>query len=178
MQIAVFCSSSNELAPVYYKEAEELGGFIGKENHTLVFGGSNKGLMKSLAKAVKAEAGFVIGILLSSMRNQSTEFADEMLFVETLSERKELMKEYADVFVVLTGGFGTLDELFDVLANAQIAAHDKKLVLVNSNQFYNPLLAMFDKILEEKFGTETNKSSFVVVNNVSECVKYLRDNAV
>lgn len=178
MQIAVFCSSSNNLDPIYYKEAQELGSFIGKENHTLVYGGSNRGLMESLAKGVKAEGGFVIGILPSSMRNQSSEFVDEMFFVETLSERKELMKEYADVFIALSGGFGTLDELFDVLANAQIGAHDKKLVLVNTNQFYNPMLTMFDKIFEEKFGSETNKSSFVVVNNVAECVKYLSDNAV
>lgn len=178
MQIAVFCSSSNELASSYYEEAEQLGRFIGKENHTLVYGGSNKGLMESLAKGVKAEGGFVIGILLSSLRSQASKFADEMLFVETLSDRKEMMKEYADVFVALSGGFGTLDEIFDVLANAQIDAHDKKLILVNTNQFFNPMLTMFDKIIEEKFGSETNKSSFVVVDNVSECAKYLRDNAV
>jgi uncharacterized protein (TIGR00730 family) len=178
MQIAVFCSSSNDLASVYYKEAEELGSFIGKENHTLIYGGSNRGLMETLAKGVKAEGGFVIGILPSNMRSQASEIADEMLFVETLSDRKELMNEYADIFVVLSGGFGTLDELFNVLANAQIGAHDKKLVLVNSNQFYTPLLVMFDKIVEEKFGSESNKSSFVVVNNVNECAKYLRDNDV
>lgn len=178
MQIAVFCSSSNDLASVYFQEAEELGSFIGKENHTLIYGGSNRGLMESLAKGVKSEGGFVIGVLLSTMRSQASKLADEMLFVETLSERKELMKEYADVFVALSGGFGTLDELFDVLANAQIGAHVKKLVLVNSNQFYNPMLNLFDKIFEEKFGTELNKRSFVVVNNASECAKYLRDNAV
>lgn len=178
MQIAVFCSSSNKLDSIYYNESEELGTFIGKENHTLIYGGSNQGLMERLAKGVKTNGGHIIGILPSNMRSQASEFADEMLFVETLADRKELMKEYADVFVALSGGFGTFDELFDVLANAQIAAHDKKLVLVNTNHFYDPMLAMFDKIFEEKFSDASNKNSYVVVSNVAECVKYLRDNNV
>jgi len=178
MQIAVFCSSSNKLAPIYYQEAEELGTFIGKENHTLVYGGANRGLMESMAKAAHAEGAFIIGILPSMINDQASEFVDELFLVETLSDRKEMIKEYGDVFVALPGGFGTLDEMFDVVASAQIGAHDKKLVIVNSNHFYNPLLTMIEQILTEKFGSESNKSSYVVVNNAAECAKYLKDNIV
>ena len=178
MQIAVFCSSSNKLLPIYYQEAENLGTFIGADNHTLVYGGVNKGLMESIAKRTHEAGGFIIGILPSNMRALASEYTNELLFVETLGERKELIKEYADVFIVLPGGFGTLDEMFDVLACEQVGEHDKKLIIVNSNNFYDQLITMFEKIFIEKFGSGSNKNGFVVVNNVAECAKYLRDNAL
>lgn len=175
MQIAVFCSSSNKLAPIYYQEAEALGSFIGKESHTLVYGASKQGLMESLAKGVKSENGYVIGILPSDMRNQASKMPDELFFVENLAERKDMMMEYADVFVALPGGFGTLDELFEVIASAQVGAHNKKIVLVNVNNFFNPLIELFEAIFAQKFCDESNKNNYVVVNNVAECAKYLND---
>lgn len=178
MNIAVFCSSSSNLDSVYHQEAAKLGTFIGRRQYTLVYGGSNKGLMESLAKEVNSEGGYVIGILPSEMERQASAFVNEMLLVESLSERKEMMKEYADVFVALPGGFGTMDELFDVLAEYQIGLHDKKLVIVNINHFYDNLLNQFEVISIQNFSSPSNKSSYVVVNNADECINYLIDNAL
>ncbi len=178
MQVAVFCSSSNNLAPIYYQEAKDLGMFLGKERFTLIYGGANKGLMESLAKNVKEGGGFVTGILPSYMRQQSSDFVDELLLVESLSERKQLLKEYADIFVVLPGGFGTLDELFDVLAGATVGEHGKKLIIVNSNGFYDSLLLLFDQFYTEHFANKLVQKHFLVVQNALECAKYLKDNEV
>jgi uncharacterized protein (TIGR00730 family) len=178
MQVAVFCSSSDKLADVYSQEAESLGRFLGKESYSLIYGGSNRGLMESLARAVKEESGYIIGILPSNLRSQASQHCDELFFVETLSERKEMLQEYADYFVALPGGFGTLDEMFEIIASAQVGAHDKKLIIVNINGFFDDLLNFFDKIYKEKFCPEKNKNFYLVVNNVDECAKYLKDNAL
>jgi uncharacterized protein (TIGR00730 family) len=178
MNVAVFCSSSNDLNPVFHKEAELLGQFIGSKRYTLVYGGSKNGLMETLAQSANQNGAYIIGILLQDMRAQSSKFVNEMLFVESLCERKELLSEYADVFVVLPGGIGTLDEMFSVLAEVQVGTLDKQLLLVNIAEFYTPLLSHFENMLAQKFAVGTNKNSFSVVNSVAECIKWLEDKAV
>lgn len=175
MNIAVFCSSSDKLKSEFHDDAQILGEFIGKKGFSLVYGGSKKGLMETLAKAAHANGAYVIGILPDTMREQLSEYVDEALFVESLTERKELLREYADTFVALPGGFGTLDEIFDVLAEAQVGTHDKELILVNTCGFYTPLVEQIERIFEEKFGNESNKSHYRIVNNVAECVNYLKN---
>ncbi|MDR3706163.1 MAG: TIGR00730 family Rossman fold protein [Paludibacteraceae bacterium] len=178
MNIGVFCSSSNDLLSVYHEEAQKLGAFIGQQQHTLVYGGSKNGLMESLAKEAHQHGAYIIGILPQDLRAHSSAFVDEVLMVESLAERKEMMKEYADVFIALPGGFGTLDEIFDVLAEVQIGVHDKKLLIVNIDHFYDALLEQFKVITERNFNGASNKNSYVVVNNATECIKYLTDNAL
>ncbi len=178
MQVAVFCASSNQLAACYHEEAAELGAYIGSNGHTLVYGASNKGLMESVAKQVKASGGYSIGVLLTTMRKDASKFVDELFFVETLSERKDIIQEYADIFVVLPGGFGTLDELFDVLAKIQIGALDKKVLIINTNHFFDSLLSQIEIIYNEAFGKEINQKSLVVTANVQDGIKYLKEHVV
>ncbi len=175
MNIAVFCSSSNDLNPMFHQDAEKLGEFLGKGSHTLVYGGSKNGLMETIARKAADAGAFIIGILPEGIKSQLSDFIDEKLFVASLSERKEMLQEYADKFVVLPGGFGTLDEMLEILASAQIGEHDKPLIIVNSNGFYNPLIEMFDKIFEEKFSSKANKQLFTFVNNADECIEMIKE---
>lgn len=176
MNIGVFCSSSNNLSSVYHEEAQKLGAFIGRQQHTLVYGGSKNGLMESLAKEAHQQGAYIIGILPQDMKAHFSQFVDEALVVESLAERKEMIKEYADVFIALPGGFGTLDEMFDVLAEVQVGAYDKKLLIVNIDHFYDALLEQFKVITERNFNGASNKNSYIVVNNAADCIKYLTDN--
>lgn len=178
MTVAVFCSSSNDLNPVFHQDAETLGKFIGSKGFTLVYGGSQAGLMETLAASAHNAGAHIVGILPEFMNAQASVLVDELLLVETLSERKDLIREYADVFVAMPGGFGTLDEIFDVLAEAQVGSHAKQIVLLNSQGFYNPLLTQIDSIFAEKFSNQTNKKLYVCVNTVAECISYLTENEI
>lgn len=178
MNIGLFCSSSNDIAEVYSIEAAEIAAFIGKKGHTLVYGGSDNGLMKVAAQTVLENGGNTIGIIPVYMQAQVCEFAEQVFMVDSLGDRKELLKEHADVCIALAGGFGTLDELFDVLASAQTGEYDGQIIIVNTNGFYNPLKTQFEAIYSEKFGKESNKSLYSFVNNASECIKTLTDSAL
>lgn len=176
MTIAVFCASSNDLNPQFHQDAQQLGEYVGKKGFSLVYGGSKNGLMETTAHSAKQAGAHIIGILPEGMRELASEHLDETLLVDSLSERKELLREYADVFVALPGGFGTLDEIFDVLAEAQVGSHSKKLVLLNSMGFYNPLLLQIESIYAEKFSATSNNQALIVVNSVADCIAYLKDN--
>ncbi len=175
MNVAVFCSSSNDLNPFFHQDAEKIGEFLGKGSHTLVYGGSKNGLMETVARKAHDAGAFIIGILPEEIKSQLSDFIDEKLFVDSLSERKELLQEYADKFVVLPGGFGTLDEMLEILASAQIGEHDKQLIIINSNGYYNSLIEMFNKIFDEKFSAIANKKLFTFVNNADECIELIKE---
>lgn len=178
MTIAVFCASSNDLNPVFHQDAQTLGKFIGDKGFTLAYGGANAGLMETLAVSAHDAGAHIVGILPDFMNQKASAQLDELLLVETLSERKDLLREYADIFVALPGGFGTLDEIFDVLAEAQVGSHSKLLVLLNSQGFYNSLIAQIDAIYLEKFGNQANKKFYVCVNTVDECIRFLSENEI
>jgi cytokinin riboside 5'-monophosphate phosphoribohydrolase len=180
MNVCVFCSSSNEIAEVYRRDARSLGEMIGKKSYTLVYGGANMGLMQECATAVKSIGGTVVGIVPDTFRKKvEQKVLDQVFFVADLAERKEMMMEYADVFVALPGGFGTLDEVFEVLALNMMDTHQKKLIFLNTNGFYSHLLAHIEHCIQEKCIQPSLRNSFFVANSVTECLLYVeQENAV
>ena len=145
--ICVYCSSSDAIAPAYFEVARELGAQIAVRGNTLVYGGADLGLMGAVARAVHDGGGRVIGIIPQTLQERGITYdvADETIITRDLRERKAQMAARADAFVTLPGGVGTLEELLETLTLRQLQEHTKPIVLLNANDYYAPLLALFDQ---------------------------------
>ena len=174
MNIAVYCSSSNHIAENYLKSGSKLGEWIAENGHTLVFGGATGGLMSSVSKAAYDKNGSIIGVIPQAVinMNRQSPYCSELITLKTMGERKEKMKEISDVFVVLPGSYGTLDELFDVTASGIVGEHKKKIIIVNENGFYDDLLKLIARMRSEKFiPVEVFKP--IIVSDISSCIMAL-----
>lgn len=162
--IAVYCGSSLGASPIYKQQAILFAKELVKRNITLVYGGASVGIMGTLADTVLQEGGKVIGVIptLLEGREISHKNLTELHIVETMHQRKSKMIELADGFVALPGGFGTLEEFSEVFTWSQIGLHQKPLGIFNINDFYQPLLAMIDKMVDEKFLHEKYRHMAIV----------------
>ncbi|MEK6823167.1 MAG: TIGR00730 family Rossman fold protein, partial [Nanoarchaeota archaeon] len=149
--ICVFCASTNGSDAVYQDVAAQTGTLIGKGGHTLIYGGSNCGLMGIVARATQAAGGKVVGIL-PNIFSDLAQGEDELVRAEDLRHRKALMEVRSDAFMGLPGGIGTLDEIADALVSAYLGIHKKPIVIVNTHGFYRHLLAHFEQIYTAQFG--------------------------
>jgi uncharacterized protein (TIGR00730 family) len=171
--ITVFASSSQALAPIYYSDAENLGEKLAVAGHTVVYGGGNNGLMGALARSVKTRGGRLIGVIPRMFRTKGFCFeqADEIIETDTLGERKAILCAKSDAFIVLPGGLGTLDELFDVLAQKQLKYHDKPVILLNIDSFFSPLLEYMAKLTKNNF--ISGRPLHELANDVGEVMRLL-----
>lgn len=162
--IAVYCGSSLGASPIYKQQAILFAKELVKRNITLVYGGASVGIMGTLADTVLQEGGKVIGVIptLLEGREISHKNLTELHVVETMHQRKSKMIELADGFVALPGGFGTLEEFSEVFTWSQIGLHQKPLGIFNISDFYQPLLAMIDKMVDEKFLHEKYRHMAIV----------------
>src|SRR5438046_1465301 len=150
--LCVYCSSSDGLDPKYRASAEALGRELFSQGWGLVYGGGKTGLMGAVARAAKTAGGRVVGVIPEFMKARELAFdeADELVTVVTMRERKLLMETRADAFVTLPGGWGTLEEIMEILTLRQLDVVRKPCVFLNQDGFYNPLLQLFDTMLGEK----------------------------
>ena len=153
VRICVFCGANPGLRPAYADAARELGTELARARIELVFGGGRVGLMGVIADATLAVGGRAIGVIPRSLvaREVAHEGLSEQHVVETMHERKALMVRLSDAFVALPGGFGTLDELCEVLTWAQLGFHAKPIALLNVEGYFDPLLSMFDRAVDDGF---------------------------
>ncbi len=172
MSICVFCASASGLDEVYLESARLLGKEIGRRGHRLVYGGGNVGLMREVAASVHDAGGEVFGAIPRSLVERELAYgpADELVVTETLRERKAEMDNRADAFVALPGGFGTMEELLEVLTLRQLNLHDRPIVLVNVNGFWDPFLAMVRAMNAQGFAREGEGSLFVVATSSEEAI--------
>ncbi len=177
MNIAVYCSSKEGLNQSYESAAEIIGGWIGCHQATLVYGGIGLGLMKVIASAVKLRGGRVVGVIPSVRRGCESEDNDENLFASDLNDRKSKMISLGDVFIVLPGGYGTVDELMSTLSSlAYSGVGGKPVLVVNQDGLYDHLLAQI-RVLTDR-GLIDNPSFFnrmKVVESAAECCQFLDD---
>lgn len=174
MHICVYCSSSNGVAPHFFEAAQTLGERIAQRGDTLVYGGADVGLMGRLAHAVKEHGGRVIGVMPESMMAKKITFdeADALIVTPTMRERKAKMAALADAFVALPGGFGTLEELSEVLTLRQLSEHTKPIIVVNIRAFYEPLIALFEHYYREGFAKPW-RQLYYVTDDVAAIFAYL-----
>jgi uncharacterized protein (TIGR00730 family) len=150
MNICVFLSGA-DLDERYTRPAREFAELIGKGGHTLVWGGSDTGLMKVVADGVRETGGRLVGISVSFLREWARKDADEMVIAEDLAERKSLLLAGADAVVVMAGGLGTLDEATEILELRKHRLHDKPVVLLNTAGFYDGLILQLRRMDAEGF---------------------------
>ena len=153
MKICIFGASSNRLDDAYFEAAEELGRCIAAGGDTLVFGGGADGLMGACARGAKVRGGRLIGIApkLFDEPGFLLQDCDEFLMTGTMAERKEQMLQLSDAFIALPGGIGTMDEFFETITLKQLGLAHGPLVLLNTNGFYDPLMAFLTEMAEGGF---------------------------
>jgi uncharacterized protein (TIGR00730 family) len=168
--LCVYCASSDRLDPKYVATATELGRELVARNWGLVYGGGKTGLMGAVARAAKTSGGRVIGVIPEFMKAKELAYdeADEIVTVVTMRERKLLMETRADAFVALPGGFGTLEEIMEILTLRQLNVVKKPCVFLNQDGFYDPLFALFETMLREKFFKPSNMDVFRIATSVPE----------
>jgi uncharacterized protein (TIGR00730 family) len=159
-RVCIFCGSSPGGQPAYVEAARQVGALLAHRGLGLVYGGGRVGLMGAVADAALAEGGEVIGVIPSSLAQKEIahESLTEMRVVNSMHERKAQMAELSDCFLALPGGFGTLDEFFEVVTWAQIGIHNKPCGLLNVAGYFDPLLALVDHALAERFVRPEHRS--------------------
>lgn len=168
--LCVYCASSDRIDPKYVAAAAELGHEMVRRGWGLVYGGGKTGLMGAVARAVKKSGGRVVGVIPEFMKVRELAYdeADELVTVVTLRERKLLMETRADAFVALPGGFGTLEEIMEILTLRQLDVVKKPCVFFNQDGFYDDLLRLFERMLDDKFFKSSNMDLFQVAETVPE----------
>ncbi|MBS0658718.1 MAG: TIGR00730 family Rossman fold protein [Verrucomicrobia bacterium] len=168
--LCVYCSSSDRLDRKYYAAAEELGRELVQRGWGLVYGGGNTGLMGAVARETKTAGGRVVGVIPEFMKSLELAFdeADELVTVVTMRERKLLMETRADAFVALPGGFGTLEEIMEILTLRQLEVVQKPCVFLNQDGFYDDLIRLFERMLADRFFKPSNMQLFRVARTVPE----------
>jgi uncharacterized protein (TIGR00730 family) len=168
--LCVYCGASNHLESRYYSAAEAVGRSMVANGWGLVYGGGNVGMMGSLARAVKAEGGHVVGVIPEFMRERELAYheADELITVGSMRDRKRIMEERASAFLALPGGIGTLEELAEIMTLRYINRMNKPVVVYNQDGYYDDLLRFFERMTRERFKSPGLQALFSVAAQVGE----------
>jgi hypothetical protein len=162
--ICVFCGSSPGSDPAYTDAARQLGKLMGQKGITLVYGGSNIGLMRAIADAAILAGGHVIGVMPQGLIDREVAYTDlkEFHIVESMSIRKEKMAELSDAFIAMPGGIGTLDEIFEAMSWNQLEIMDKPMALLNTKGFYDHLVKFLDYTVDQRFVRPEHRKNLLV----------------
>ena len=175
--VAVFCGSSPGARPVFAEAAEALGAEIGRRGITLVYGGGDRGLMGSVARAAAAAGGAVTGVTVGEVASRegaaATPELGQLLVAPSLSERKRMMAERSQAFVMLPGGFGTLDELFEMVTWNQLGIHRKPCGILDVDGFFGPLLDHIARSVADGFIRADHAATLVVATTPSALLDQL-----
>ena len=173
--IAVFCASASGAHPVYRVAAKELGSALAARNIGLIYGGANVGLMQTVAEAALAAEGKVIGVIPEVLVDLEVAHhgITELHITSTMHTRKALMGDKADAFIALPGGFGTFEELFEVLAWHTLKIHAKPILLLNINGFYDKLLVFLDHCVDEGMLKPKSRELLLVADTVEDALAQL-----
>jgi uncharacterized protein (TIGR00730 family) len=173
--VCVYASSSDRVGDRYREAAADLGAAMAARGWGLVYGGAKIGLMGEIARAVAAGGGTVVGVIPRHIADHGLAFkdADEIVVTETLRERKAMMEARSDAFVALPGGFGTHEELLEIITLKQLHRHDKPVCMLDIDGFYQPLVALFEHLYTTRFARSEYRSLYAVCPGVNEALGYL-----
>ena len=174
--ICVFASSSNNLDEKFYQDAAKLGELMGQNDMNIVYGGSRLGMMYACASAVKANGGNIIGVMpqrLYDLGYGNSDDCSDFIITTGMRERKAKMDEISDGVVALAGGFGTLEEISEMIVQKQLGYNNKPIVILNTNGFYDNLVKFFDSIIEQRFAKTETKNLFFVAQTPEDAVNHI-----
>ena len=177
MKICIYGASSNAIDKSFLDAGEVLGESLAKCDHTVVFGGGAAGLMGAVARGAHKAGGKIIGICPSFFNVDGALFTDctQMIYTETMRERKQLLEEMSDAFVITPGGIGTFDEFFEIYTLRQLGVHQKPIAIYNTNGYYNSLIDMLNNTINKSFMSKTNMDLLFFSDNPQEIINHLQN---
>ena len=177
MRICVYGAASPTIDPEYISVVEKMGEEMVMRGHSLVFGGGGNGLMGAAARGVYKKGGHIIGVIPKFFENENVEeifaFCNELIQPNTMRERKQIMEDHADAFIVVPGGIGTFEEFFEILTSKQLCRHNKPIAIYNVKGYYNEINYAMQKAIEKNFIKENCKELYFTTENLNELFNYL-----
>ncbi len=175
MNICVFGASSTELDAAYLNSGELLGETMAKHGHGLVFGAGTNGMMGAVARGVHRIGGSIVGVVPRFFQVDGVLFphCNELIYTNTMRERKQIMDDRADAFITMPGGIGTFEEFFEILTLRQLGQSQKPMVLFNQNDYYHDALAMLHTAVKQGFMKEASLSLCYVTDSVEDALNYV-----
>lgn len=180
MQICVYGASSNEIDPAYLQSGEALGLELARRGHSLVFGGGQTGLMGAVARGVVQGSGQLTGVAPRFFDQPGVLFdgCTQFIFTETMRERKSIMEERADAFVMTPGGIGTFEEFYEILTLRQLGRHQKPIAMLNTKDYYAPLLQMQQRAVSQGFLQPECANLFAAFEDPAALLDYLENQSI
>lgn len=177
MRICVYGAASPTIDREYFEKVEELGEEMASRGHSLVFGGGGNGLMGAAARGVRSAGGSILGVIPRFFREENIEaicdFCDELIEPETMRERKKIMEDNADAFIVVPGGIGTFEEFFEILTLKQLCRHNKPIAIYNLLGYYDELSVMMEQAVKKGFIRENCKDLYEITDDLNVLFGYL-----
>lgn len=176
-KICVFASASNDIDEVYYNAASELGKEIASANYDLVYGGSRRGLMYACANSAKVNGSKIYGVMpkkLAEVGFANPEDCDDFFITEGMRERKAKLDEISDAVIAIAGGFGTLEELSEIIVQKQLDYNKKPIVILNTNNFYNSLIDFFNETIANRFAPADSAILYYITDSPKDAVEYIK----
>ncbi len=173
--ICIFGAAREEISDEYKVQAFELGALIAEKNIKIVFGAGATGIMGAVARGAKEKGAYLIGVLPHHLNNSDLIYdnCDELILTETLRERKRIMEEKADAFIALPGGVGTLEELMEIITLKQLQRHNKPILVLNTNGYYESLFKQMEVMIEENFLKSEHGNLFTVADTAKEAMEHI-----
>ncbi len=175
-RICIYCSSSNNLPEKFYQFAQILGERIGKDGYNMVYGGTTAGMMGVIANNAIKNGADVIGVIPERIASFGLKHPDlaKVIITKDMRERKAVMEKFAGVFAAAPGGFGTFEEIFEILVAKQLGYHNKPVIFLNFDNYYSNMLKMFDTVYENKFAKEEMKQLYFIADSIDEMFEYIK----
>ncbi len=177
MRICVFGAASPTIDVEYKKQVEILGEKMAERGHSLVFGGGGNGLMGAVANGVYAKGGKILGVIPKFFDNENIEaicdFCNELLMPDTMRERKQIMEDNSDAFIVVPGGIGTFEEFFEILTLKQLCRHNKPIAVYNLMGYYNSMDLVMKEAIEKNFIKENCLELYKITDDLDELLSYI-----
>lgn len=182
MRLCVYGAASTTIDREYVEKTEVLGSAMVLRGHSLVFGGGGNGLMGAAARGVRSKGGKIFGVIPEFFREEGVEalcdFCDELVFTKTMRERKQIMEDNSDGFIVVPGGIGTFEEFYEILTLKQLCRHQKPIAIYNINGYYDEMILFVRKAIEQQFIRENCMDLFYVTEDLDDLFRYLETPAV
>ncbi len=179
MRICVYGAASATIDKKYITHTEEMGQILAKRGHSLVFGGGKNGLMGAAARGFKKENAHIIGVIPKFFLNETVEVVyeacDELITPGTMRERKQLLEDHADAFIVVPGGIGTYEEFFEVLTLKQLCQHKKPIAVYNIEGFYDDMERAMTSAINKEFIKDSCRELYFVSDNLEEIINYIEN---
>lgn len=177
MRICVYGAASPTIDPEYIEKVEQMGKEMATRGHSLVFGGGGNGLMGAAARGVKSAGGHILGVIPKFFQEEKVEaicdFCDELVLPNTMRERKQIMEDNADAFIVVPGGIGTFEEFFEILTLKQLCRHNKPIAIYNIKGYYNEINTAMTSAMNKNFIRENCSELYQTAENLEELFSYI-----